>query len=229
MSHDEIAETYYDPRRITVRNFESATAAALRDLGLVLPPDGWIVEIGAGRGSIDRLLGLRSRRTVHVDVSGAMLRLDDREPSCGRIVADAAILPLCDGCVSLLAAFLFDAYNLPGFYREAMRVLESGGMLLGTLPHYSWGQAFRSSAGEPDDKARFPLESGGYVEVESFLSPDWQIIRRAEEAGFAKLRIEDCRLPPTVRHVSPHIELAAAKEGVSAHDLAIVQLVMAWR
>lgn len=228
MSHDQVAETYYDPRRITVRNFEAATEAALRELRLNLPDRGWIADIGSGRGSIGRALGLRSRRSVHIDISPAMLRLSDREPSVAKLEADGAALPLRDGSVSLALAFLFDAFNVPLFYCEARRVLMPDGMLIATLPHHSWGTAFRASAGDPPDKARFPLENGGFAEVDSFLRPAWEIIRLAEEAGFSKLRLEDCRLPRTVAHVSQHIELAAEREGVSVYDLPVVQLMVAW-
>lgn len=229
MSHELVASTYYDSRRITVRNFEVATWRKFREVAPKLPVCGRALELGAGRGNLGRLCGVPPSRIVHTDISISMLKHVPREPARYRLCADGRRLPFCDASFTVVAAFLYDAYNFSDLYREVYRLLAPGGVFLGTLPHSVWGQAFRSRLGLPLDKARFPNSDGSWTEVDSVLATDWEIIKEAEEAGFDRLTLEDCCLPDDVNDVSPHIRAAADALGMTVTDVPIVQLVVARR
>jgi SAM-dependent methyltransferase len=123
-----------------------------------LGADVW-VEVGSGTGLLTPVLAALCRSLVAVDISAEMLR---RAPAgtASRVQADAARLPVKDGCVDALV--LINAFLFP---LEAARVLSAGGAVV-----------WVNTSGD-----RTPIYLGA-DDVNRALGPDWDGV--AAEAGW---------------------------------------------
>lgn len=105
----------------------------------LLPGPGKLtVDVGCGEGRVARDLLARGHRVVGFDGSPALVAAARELPSSiVAEVADAAALPLPDGCADLVVAFmsLHDVDDLEGAMREIARVLEPGGRLCLAIVH----------------------------------------------------------------------------------------------
>lgn len=116
------------------RAHENTNLPALLDL---LPPAGRrTLDLACGEGRISRLLKSMGHRVVGVDASPSMARLTAGQGS-QVLVGDAARLPLADGAVDLVVAYmcLHDVDDMPGAVAEVSRVLEPSGRLCLAIPH----------------------------------------------------------------------------------------------
>lgn len=122
-------------------------ARALRDL--LGRGHGTCLEIGCGTGVHAAQVSELGWTPVGIDVSGAMLR-----HARGRLpiaMADAARLPVADGCLPAVVAVMVhtDMADYPAVLREATRVLRPGGALvhIGVHPCFCGGFADRGDSG----------------------------------------------------------------------------------
>ena len=226
-NYDSIASEYYDDRHITSRNFDTATLAFLRTWHNPIPTDGIVLDLGCGRGCANYYCGIASDRIVQCDISKRMLNLEPRETCREQIQSDATALDLPNNNFVAVVSFLFDAFNKTATYREISRVLMSGGVFLGTLPHYTWGKLLRSIRGYNENKAKFLMKDGTFFEVDSFLMDDDQITRSLREANLEQLDSFDLHIPKSERTISPDILAPAKAAKISPYDLPIVKLIVA--
>lgn len=227
--YDILADEYYEPRHITSRNFDAATQACLRERPCSLPNHGLALDLGAGKGRLGEYCGLTPRRIVQADISLRMLALPGREFALGRVLADALALPFRTAAFTIVAAFLFDPFNARDLFAEVARVLSPGGIFIGTIPHYDWGVALRSSGGKSVDEAVFILKTGERIAQLSMLSRPEQLVQELTVAELQVVRTEALTLPQDVTRISPDIEGPARLMGKSAHSMPIIQLVIARR
>lgn len=226
--YDIIADEYYEPRHVTSRNFDAATRAYLREQPFSYPNYGLALDLGAGKGRLSEYCGIAPTRIVHADVALRMLTLPQRELALGRIAADALTLPFKAGAFTIVAAFLFDPFNERGFFAQVARVMRSGGVFIGTIPHYEWGLALRSGMGRADE-AIFVLKSGQRIARPSILSRPEQLADDLTGVGLHIVKNEALTLPRDATPISPDIEIPARMMGVSVYRIPIVQLVIATR
>jgi ubiquinone/menaquinone biosynthesis C-methylase UbiE len=227
MNYDPIASEYYDKRHITSRNFDKATLAFLRTWRNPLPTEGLVLDLGCGCGRANYYLGIASHRILQCDISKCMLNLTPREACKEIIQSDASSLDFPNDSFVAVVAFLFDTFNEASTYREISRVLSSGGVFLGTLPHHTWGKLLREIRGYKEDKAKFLMKDGTIFEADSFLMDDEQITRSLKEANLEQLDSFDLHLPKSEKEVSPDILAPARAINISPYDLPIVKLFVA--
>jgi SAM-dependent methyltransferase len=168
-----------------------------RDLAATVPPpqDGWgriVLDVAAGAGTLLPALRAVAGKPDHggllvaLDYSAGMLALAD--PAVPRIRADAAALPLHDGCADV-AVYSFVLFLLPdarAAVAEAARVLRSGGWLLAA----TWGSQLGTDAdvvvGEEVDAAGAPPGPDLPRSDELTDSPD-RMRELLEPAGFTDI------------------------------------------
>lgn len=227
--YDIIADEYYESRHVTSRNFDAATRAYLREQPAEFPTRGMALDLGAGKGRLGEYCGIAPKRIVQVDVSLRMLTLPERESALGCVRADALALPFKAGVFTTIAAFLFDPFNQSALFAQVARVMVSGGMFIGTIPHYEWGRALRAGTGNSADKAVFTLKNNERVARPSVLSRPELLAHHLSAAGLEIVTNEALTLPRDVERISPDIEAPARMMGLSVYDIPIVQLVIAKR
>lgn len=225
--YDNVAAEYYDSRHITSRNFDAATRTYLQNHSFEYPTHGFALDLGAGRGRLNEFCGIANSRIVQADVAQNMLALSARERTLARVVADAKMLPFRREAFTVVAAFLFDPFNEATFFSQVAEVLDVGGVFIGTLPHYEWGQALRGQTAASLKEAVFVLNSGERVPQPSVLSSPQHLNENIVRAGLRILKNEALTLPMSVESVSPDVESPARRLGLSVYSIPIVQLVMA--
>jgi SAM-dependent methyltransferase len=123
-------------------------------LELVPPPGVLTLDVGCGEGRLARDLAALGHRVVALDLAPSLVRLAAEAGGglLGVVRADAARLPVPDGAVDLVVAFmsLQDMDDMDGTMREIGRVLRAGGRLCLAVVHpVCSGGSFRNgSAGE---------------------------------------------------------------------------------
>jgi SAM-dependent methyltransferase len=227
--YDILADEYYSPRHVTSRNFDMATHAYLQNHPVPTPEKGLALDLGAGKGRLREYCGVQPMRIVQTDLSARMLTLPARELALGRVQAGALALPFKASSFSIVAAFLFDPFNEEGLFEEIARVLSSGGVFIGTVPHNEWGLTLRSGTGRPMDEAVFVLDDGATIVQPSALSRPDQLADRLTSVGLTIVKNEALKLPRDVTNISPDIERPARITGQSVYSIPIVQLVVARR
>ncbi len=170
----------------------------------ILPPPGArTLDLGCGEGRAGRLLVEMGHRVVGVDRSPTLARAAaTAEPGLTVLLADAAVLPLADGCVDLVVACmsLLDIDDLEGAVREVRRVLRPGGSLCLTLVH-----PFLSAQDE-----------------ETVHTDAFEVTRPYLEARRYVDRIERDRLPMTF--VSMHRPLRAYTDALFSCGMVVSRL-----
>ena len=185
-------------------------------LNLLPPPRRRTLDLACGEGRISRLLRSRGHRVVGIDASPAMVRLAAEQESLV-LVGDATRLPLADGAVDLVVAYmcLHDIDDMPRAVAEVSRVLESSGRLCLAIPHpVSSAGAFTRR--EPD--APFVI-SGSYLDpaprgmvverggirltFHSEHRPIGAYTRALEEAGLLIQALREVRAPDELVTLDP--------------------------
>jgi SAM-dependent methyltransferase len=132
---------------------------------LVPPPGELTLDIGCGEGRVARDLSARGHRVLALDGSPVMASAAAAHPQAhGEVlVADAARLPLHDGCADLAVAFmsLQDVDDYRAAIRETARVLRSGGALLIAIVHPVNEVGQFENPEDPD--SRFVINSDWYT------------------------------------------------------------------
>lgn len=226
-SYEPIANEYYDSRHITSRNFDIATLDFCSRFDFCIPPNGFVLELGAGKGLTGKYCKVEDSRVIQIDVSKTMLLINPRQVCLQPIICDALRLPFVSSKISTVTAFLYDPYNRPELYEEVNRVLGDGGIFIGTLPNFKWGTTLRRILGYDRNKTKFLTKNEYLVEVDSFLMSDVEIEQATKRVGLNLLQMYDLCLPSYVREVSEHILIPAHALGLSEYTLPIVKLIIA--
>jgi len=225
--YGDLAEEYYEPRHVTCRNFEAATASWTAEHHSRIPNSGLVLDIGSGRGSAGMFCGVEAGRIVQADIAISMLTVSPRAASKGRVACSALSLPFGSGSFAAVTAFLFDPFNRIEFVAESFRVLTRGGVFLGTLPHYQWGVTLRQLRGTEPHIARFITRSGECLDKPSYLVSERELRNRFTINGCRNVDVYALTLPRRELTVSPDISDPAQAIGVSPYALPVLHLVLA--
>jgi SAM-dependent methyltransferase len=183
----------------------------------LLPPAGRrTLDLGCGEGRGGVELRERGHRVVGVDAAPTMVRLARETGGYDEVhLGDAAALPLADGGVDLVVAYmsLHDIEDLVGALRETGRVLEPGGRLCAAVVH----PVSSAHLGSDDEVPYF--EERHYTDVveRDGLEMAFHGIHRPLEAYFAALHgaglaVERLREPsPSDQHIEAFPDLAKAR------------------
>lgn len=227
-NYEPIASEYYDSRHITSRNFDATILAFCSRFDFCIPSNGLVLELGAGKGCTGKYCKIESSRIIQIDVSKTMLLINPREDCLQRIRCDALRLPFLSSKISVVTAFLYDPYNRPEMYKEVYRVLQDGGLFIGTLPHFVWGTALRrDDLGYDKNKAKFLTKDKYVIERDSFLMSDTEIEDALKRAGLTLIQMYDLYMPSDVQKVSNDILIPASERGLSEYTLPVVKLIIA--
>jgi len=107
-------------------------------LGLLPEPGELTVDVGCGEGRVARELAARGHRMVGIEGSPTLAAAArDADPSFEVHVADAAAMPLADGCADLAVASmsLANIDDMDGAVREVARILRPGGRFVFSTMH----------------------------------------------------------------------------------------------
>ena len=230
IGYDRIASEYYMAQHVTSRNFDETTAASQKLIRGYLPSQGSYLELGAGRGRLQELLGVPASRTVQTDISAKMLNLSrtriDSE-RLNRIRCDALDLPFAPCSFKAVVALLYDPYNKSRLYKEVQRVLDKNGVFVGTLPNITWGRTLRRIRRYRSDLVRFVSLSGEFVTMSSILMSEMRLKKVVTDAGLQVVVVKSLCLPAKVEKISPDIVAPAEKLGLTPTELPILDLVVA--
>jgi Methylase involved in ubiquinone/menaquinone biosynthesis len=174
---ESVSETYAEQR-----DPDGSDAALIDDMLDHCPSDPTVVDIGCGDGA--RTLANLPAGSVGVDFARAGLSMAaETVPDAGLLQGEMTTLPItddiADGLTAYHAVFHVPREQHPAVYREFARVLQSGGMLLCTLPggrfettRRGWmgGSMFFSAPGR--DQTLSQLETAGFEVVETPTATD---------------------------------------------------------
>lgn len=107
-------------------------------LELLSAPSGVTLDVGCGEGRLPRDLKGRGYEVIGVDASATLIRhARDADPDGDYRMADAAALPLEDGSMSLVTAFmsLHDVDDLQSAVREIARVMRPDATFAAAIVH----------------------------------------------------------------------------------------------
>jgi SAM-dependent methyltransferase len=230
-AYDAIAAEYYRDSHKTCRNFDEVSKAALASFRTRVPPRGLILDVGAGRGRCNEYIGVNARRVVQLDDSPLMLEVEPRESCLLRVLHSAEYLPFADCEFACVTAFLCDAFIGLNCFTEIHRVLQSGGIFIGTIPSYEWGKPLRAELGIELFQTRFITGNGETVVLPSVLVTASQISEMLVVGGFSgdSIEITKHRLPETVKVISSDIQKPADVLGCSVYELDLIYTVFARR
>ncbi len=166
--------------------------------GTRVGPGALVVDVASGTGDLAELARARGARVVAVDFALGMLgAAEPQSTAVHRVQADAAALPLRDGCAQVVTCgfALRNFANLDAVFRECARVLVRGGRVAfvefdeprGSLLRWGHDIHFRHvvpriGAWLSDAAAyRYLPASMHYLPSES------ELLARLEQAGFGKV------------------------------------------
>ncbi len=229
---DRIAPHYYSTKHRTTRNFDSVVDFYFQRYLRFLPEEGTLLDLGAGAGSLHRILARDRYDIVLGDISKGMLRNADKsQTDIPRVQLSAFNLPFQSGVFEAVVSALGDSFSLPEAIDEVFRCLKVQGTYVMALPSYQWGSTLRKHRGIRSDITVFADPSSGEVELPSFLYPEPELRELLEHSGF---RVTLLRSFPA-RGVIPESEIselileAAENLAMSALDLPIITMVIAMK
>ncbi len=225
--YDKLASEYYDFEHKTSRNFDITTTAALSKAPPKIPDEGFVLEVGCGKGRGKEYLSLSSNRIIQLDSSRNMLALNDRESCCLQLHADATSIPLFDGQINAVVGFLIDPFAGLNFFREAYRVLVPGGRFFATTPTAQWGLPLREQIEVEASFTRFVTRDRKIVEVPSTLIPQDELMQMLEYSGFEGVEVTSHTLPQDTDTISEDILRVADEKEIDVYSLPIVHFVSA--
>ncbi|PXA88396.1 SAM-dependent methyltransferase [Nostoc sp. 3335mG] len=143
------------------------------------------LDLGCGEGRFSRLLAARGIATVGIDPSPSLIaEARRRHPDGDYRVAGAEVMPLADGSVDLVVAYLslIDIPDLAASIAEAERVLQPGGrLLIANLTSFF-------SAGNPSGW-RTDTDGGSHFIIDHYMD------ERSDWVGWSGIRIRNWHRP----------------------------------
>jgi SAM-dependent methyltransferase len=132
---------WYDKTFSFYADDESSSAAHLRRL--LGPGTGWCLDVACGTGFNFEAVAATGRRVLGIDISTDQLRLARRR-SGDLVRGDAAVLPFPDRTFDAVTTTYLhtDVDDIAPVFREAKRVLRSGGQLVYIGVHPCFGGHF---------------------------------------------------------------------------------------
>lgn len=229
-AYDALADEYYiRERHPTCGNFDVLQDALVSRLEVLCDgSDGVWLEVGCGRGRLDRVIA--PERVILSDISPCMLALARRRTagcvfSC---LVDAFELPFAERSLRGVVAFLADPFNHTAFFSQSRRVLCGGGSLVFTLPNHDWANAVRMALRHPFDETHFIHRDGRRLRVPSLTCPIQEQCDRLRRRGFhiaAAYSVTLAECPEVIP--SHHVALAARIMGCDPHDVPLVDVFVA--
>jgi SAM-dependent methyltransferase len=178
-------------------------------LELIPPPGRLTVDVGCGEGRVARLLMAAGHTVKGVDGSSALVEAARRgDPPVDAVVADAARLPLPDGCADLVVSFmtLQSVDDLPGAVAEAARVLSPGGRLVAAIVH---PMNTGAGAGSYFDEQHLPYEherDGVRIVLHDMHRPLSAYFKALAAAGFVTDTVREPVPGPELLDLRPDAE-----------------------
>jgi SAM-dependent methyltransferase len=183
----------------------------------LLPPAGRLtLDLGCGEGRGGVALRELGHTVVGADAAATMAHLARATGAYERVhLADAAALPLDDGAVDLVVAYmsLHDMDDLAGAVREAARVLEPGGRLCAAVVH----PVSSAHVGDEDEIPYFEVRQYTDEITRDGLRMAFHGVHRplqdyVDALLAADLMLADLREPsPTDEHVAAYPDVAKAR------------------
>lgn len=226
--YDQIANEYYDDSHKTTRCFDRISKDYFTKAGLQLSSDGFVLEMGAGRGRSKEYLNIANERIIQLDVSESMLKVEPREDCLIRIKHEAENLPFLCGQFQLVTAFLCDPYWGYNMINEAFRVLKPKGKFIATMPSFEWGENLRREINIEISTTRFKKRDNEIVIIPSIILPTDRIKAMLETAGFDNIDVFSEKISDRTKDsISDDIELAAKHAGKKVEELDIINIIIA--
>jgi len=150
----------------------------LKAVSDLLPERGLLLDAPCGQGRLIAYLKNEKRdiKIIGTDFSHQMISAAKKTNQTEYVIADMFHLPFKDGSFDCLVSlrFTFHYRDIPGFLREARRVIKNGGSII--FDTYRWSPlAFA---------VPYPKICGGRV----FIHSDKKITRLLEELGLTEIR-----------------------------------------
>lgn len=218
---------------MTCRAFDSLNERILdayqQKYGLVKSGKQYL-EVGGGAATLLRRVFSPDSGLIVGDLCAEMAQHTPRPPENMAYGQFSAFdLPFAESHFDGVFAFLADSYNVPRFYKEAWRVLSTGGFLLLTCPTKVWAKTLRQGGDESLHYARFTTREGKIVSIPSITWSKEEYYSLLEYAGFSVVLYEEFCLPldyPSSR-IPETIRLPARRLGTEVSRLPLVAAVFA--
>jgi|GEM_PF-905832 len=232
VAYEELADEYYVPvRHPTCANFDALQDTLLPELRLLADgTDGSWLEVGCGRGRLDRFV--TPERVILSDISASMLALarqrTENRVSCRLL--DAFQPPFEDGSLQGVAAFLADPYNHLAFFSQIWRILRDGGCLSFTLPNHNWAGAVRTALGQTLEETHFIHRDRGILRVPSLTRGIGHQCELLCTLGFQVASVSSISLQICPEVVpSHHVVLAAKVLGCHPRDVPLLDVYVVFK
>ena len=230
-AYHAIAEDYYTDLHPTSKAFSWTIDHYLQSFLPELKVGGFYLEVGSGRGRIQRLPGAQKARLFLLDISEPMLRRkSDSEGSQNtyKVLGSAFALPFAESTMEGVFSFLGDPFSNTAYYVEARRVAKCGAKFLHVIPHCEWGNELRRLLGIPLDTTFF-VKDGQKIVAPSLLPAANAIERQLTGIGFTQISFRELRLPRDYpeHSVPEHIVLPSKFLNLSPYELPILLAVEA--
>jgi SAM-dependent methyltransferase len=182
----------------------------------LLPASGRLtLDLGCGEGRLGRLLQPAGHRLVGLDSSPTLAALARDTGSYDRVLdADASAIPLDDGAVDLVVAFmsLHDMDDPAAAIAECARVLEPGGLLCAAIVHPLNRPEERLADYFEHQRAAASIETNGLtMTFESIDRPLEYYTNALEDAGFVIETLREPRPDAATIESEPRLAKAARR------------------
>jgi len=230
-AYQALAKDYYTELHPTSKAFSWTLDHSLPSFDLALEQGAWYLEIGAGKGRIQKMKGAEAARLVLLDIAESMLSqqpIHESDANAYRVQGSAFALPFPAATVAGVFSFLGDSFNHVAYYKEVERILKRHGRLLHVIPHCEWGEELRRLLRTPPDVALF-LTEGAPIVAPSLLKPQDTIQRELRALDFTRISFRELRLPTNYPGdaIPEQIALPSRSLDISPYELKILLAVEA--
>ena len=231
---DEIAEDYYSGAHPTTRNFDAVIDAHLPRYLHRLSLDGYVLEIGGGRGRLAELVTPRAKLIVIGDISTRMMKAGRAETarSNTHLQMSAFHCPFRDDAFDAVISILGDSFARQEAFVEFYRTLKSGGGFVVAAPSAMWGRTLRRAIGVPMDETVLFSRACGELRVSSFLYDETELEEQLSRAGFEVMEIRSFDAVGVIHDVkdfSEHVVLASQALKLSPRNVPLITIALGFK